>query len=100
MLAIYDKAGDLPDPYRPTRFKKMVQDYGGKEAADRLLASSETPVGLGKLFVHANGDYEALKISMEYLVLSDPWKTLFTEEQLAVARKRLKDMKVPFPLPE
>ena len=98
MLAIYDKAWDLPKPYRPTEFKRMVLNYGGKEAADRLLATSNPSAGLPQRFLH--GGYDALKISMEYLVLSDPWKTLFTEEQLAVARKRLKDMNVPFALPE
>jgi len=38
-----------------------------------------------------------LKYSMEYLVLQKPWCDLFTEEQLAVARKRLERVGFVFP---
>ena len=34
MLEIYDLAKKLPTPYRATRFKQMVDEMGGKAAAD------------------------------------------------------------------
>ena len=95
MLAIYDKALDLPKPYRATRFKQMVCEQGGKAAADKLLAAAKPSDGFTELFLA--GGYDALKISMEYLVLCEPWNALFTEEQLEDARKRLKAMNVPLP---
>ena len=35
MLEIYDLAKKLPTPYRATRFKQMVDEMGGKAAADK-----------------------------------------------------------------
>jgi 5-methylcytosine-specific restriction protein A len=40
---------------------------------------------------------ENLTISVEYLVLQSPWRTLFSDEQLAVARQRLIDVGCPLP---
>ena len=33
-----------------------------------------------------------LKLSVEYLVLQHPWRTLFSAEQLQIARERLKQV--------
>ncbi|MCX6178830.1 MAG: hypothetical protein NT163_05610 [Chlorobiales bacterium] len=61
------------------------------EAADRLLLpTANYTIGLGELFEH--GGTDALHKSVEYLVLSNPWRALFTDKQLAEARKRLKVM--------
>ena len=91
MLGIYDSASKLKKPYYPHRFIQMVNEYGGKEAADRLLLpSANYATGLGKLFEHGGPD--ALRKSVEYLVLSNPWRVLFTDKQLAEARKRLNAM--------
>ncbi len=91
MLGIYDAAGKLKKPYYPRRFLKMVNDHGGKEAADiLLLPTANYATGLGELFEH--GGRDALRKSVEYLVLSNPWRVLFTDNQLAEARKRMKAM--------
>jgi hypothetical protein len=86
MLQIHERAAQLNPPYRATRFLQMVQGSGGKAAADQLLASANPSAGFTELFLRGR---EHLKLSVEYLVLQDPWRALFSDEQLAVARKRL-----------
>ena len=88
MLEIYDLAKKLPTPYRATRFKQMVDELGGKAAADKLLASPDISQGLHDLYLY--GQEKGLKISMEYLILQERWSPLFTEEQKSIARKKLK----------
>ena len=88
MLEIYDLAKKVPTPYRATRFKQMVDEMGGKAAADKLLASPDISQGLGELYLA--GQEKGLKISMEYLILQERWSPLFTEEQKSIARKKLK----------
>lgn len=86
MLNIYERAAQLKPPYRATRFLQMVQGSGGKVAADQLLASTNPSAGFTELFLRGR---ENLKLSVEYLVLQSPWRSLFSPEQLAVARERL-----------
>lgn len=59
----------------------------GLAAAKTLLAATRHPEGLTRLWEEGR-----LDISMGALVLRDPWSGLFTEEELSVARKRLKDL--------
>lgn len=96
MLHIYESAARLSPPYRATRFLQMVQGSGGKAAADQLLASANPSAGFTELFLRGR---EQLKLSVEYLVLQEPWQALFSEEQLAVAIKRLRDVGVEPPGP-
>ena len=98
MLNIYQEALNLPQPYKATRFLQIVNEFGGKKAADKLLSTGEkkTQTGFTELIL-SGGGVHALKYSMEYLVLQKPWCDLFTEEQLAVARKRLERVGFVFP---
>jgi hypothetical protein len=89
MLGIYEAARSLKPPYTPSEFLKMVNELGGKGAADRLLAKDTPSSGFTELFLRGK---ENLKISVEYLVLRNPWHSLFDSQQLAVARKRLQDV--------
>ena len=59
----------------------------GLAAAKTLLAATRHPEGLTRLWEEGR-----LDISMEALVLRDPWCQLFLDEELSVARKRLKDL--------
>ncbi|SEA41916.1 hypothetical protein [Microbulbifer marinus] len=95
MMHIYHSAANLKPPYRANLFLRMVQEHGGKEAANRLLATTEPSQGFAELYLRGK---ENLKLSVEYLVLQRPWCTLFTEDQLNTARDRLN--KVECPLPE
>lgn len=86
MFAIYDSALQLNPPYRATLFLRMVREHGGKGAADRLLATGNPSKGFTELYLRGE---DSLRLSVEYLVLQNPWRQLFTEEQRAIARERL-----------
>ena len=96
MLQIYERAARLKPPYRATRFLRMVQGSGGKAAADQLLSGADPSSGFAELFLRGR---ENLKLSVEYLVLQDPWCSLFADEQLAEARRRLEKVGVEPPRP-
>jgi hypothetical protein len=94
MQAIYDSALKLKPPYRATYFLQMLGEHGGKGTADRLLATSKPSAGFTELFLRGK---QNLRLSVEYLVLREPWRMLFTADQLAVARKRLTEVECPLP---
>lgn len=92
MLHIYDAALKLKPPYKAKTFLKMVNEHGGKATADKLLATTKPSDGFTELYLRGK---DSLRLSVEYLVLTDPWKALFNENQLAIATKRLKDVDCP-----
>lgn len=95
MRQIYDKSKELPPPYRPMRFKKMVDQRGGKRVADELLSSpNQIHEGLVELSLRGK---DALKLTVEYLVLTTQFTDLFTSEQKEVARKLLLQLNVDLP---
>lgn len=94
MQAIYDSALKLKPPYRATYFLQMLGQHGGKGTADRLLTTTKPSAGFTELFLRGK---ENLRLSVEYLVLREPWRNLFTAEQLAIARKRLTEVQCPLP---
>lgn len=86
MVEVYEKA-KTECRYNATRFHQMVQQYGGLATAKKLLASNHYPEGLTRLW-----ELKRLDISMEATVLQEPWCTLFTTEELAIAKKHLKEL--------
>ena len=94
MHATYDAALKLKPPYRAKSFLTMLGEHGGKGTADRLLATSKPSQGFTELYLRGK---ENLRLSVEYLVLREPWRVLFSEKQLAIARKRLKEVQCPLP---
>ena len=94
MLGIYEAAKRLKPPYPASRFLRMVHEYGGKETADRLLATDNPSEGFTELFLRGK---ENLKVSVEYVVLQSPWRQLFSKDQLDVARQRHRDVKCDRP---
>ena len=70
--------------YRAPYFLRMVQERGGLDAAKRLLSASEVQSGLTRLW-----ELGPLDISMEALVLQEPWARLFSEDERRVASERL-----------
>ena len=84
MLQLYDEQRRVMRA--PVRFLNMVQNHGVLEAARRLLASSSVGDGFVALW-----EVGRLDLSVEALVLQEPWRALFTEEELAVARQRLEE---------
>ena len=68
MLDIYESARHLKPPYYATLFLQMVNERGGKSAADALLATDQPSYGFTELFLRGR----RLDLSVEYLVLKQP----------------------------
>lgn len=86
MLAIYQRAAKECG-YRPTRFLQMVNAQGGLAAAKALLATTAFSEGLTTLWQHGR-----LDLTIEDLVLRDPWRALFSSVELDTARQRLRSL--------
>ena len=87
MLNLYEKT-KKETSYNATYFLRLITDIGGLPAAKQLLNQTGYPDGLTKLW-----EINRLDLSMEDLVISDPWNTLFTKDELNIARKRLKELR-------
>lgn len=92
MLGIYQSAL-VECGYRATRFLQMVNERGGVQAAKDLLRAGGYSEGLTALWERGR-----LDLSMEALVLRKQWSSLFDEDELAVARKRLQERNFPLPV--
>ena len=82
MLRIYEGAKEFG--YNPTYFLRMVVDRGGLSAAKQLLDGNELSDGFVRLWHE-----QRLDLSVEALALREPWRLLFTHEELAEAQRRL-----------
>ncbi len=69
------------------RFRQMLGQHGGVETAKRLLAAPKAQSGLAEMFLN-----NAIHMSMEAFVIKPQYKTLFTEEEIAEARRRLYEL--------
>ena len=85
MRQIHDQAKECG--YHATRFIQMVNAEGGLHTAQKLLSAKGYSEGLTRLW-----EEKRLDISMEATVLQEPWCELFTEEELAKARKKLDEL--------
>lgn len=74
--------------YVPAYFLQMLAEHGGVETAKRLLAKSEPQTGLFELY-----DLKLLHESMEAVVIKEKYRALFTESELAEARRRLEELR-------
>jgi hypothetical protein len=70
--------------YNPTRFNQMVAEHGGPEAVRLLLKGRDASDGFTTLWEHGR-----LDMSCEAIALLPWYRDLFSEEELAVARRRL-----------
>jgi len=86
MRQIYDQAKSECG-YTATRFLQLVNAEGGLQAAKKLLRAKEYSEGLTRLW-----EEKRLDISMEATIIQEPWCNLFTDEELATARKRLHEL--------
>src|SRR5712691_7084851 len=69
----------------PVRFERMLADRGGWETAKKLLQPRHSAhQGFGALRQRQRPD-----LTVEYWVLQSPWSELFTEDELATAKRRL-----------
>jgi hypothetical protein len=84
MVSIYYKAG-LEVGYWANKFLHMVREDGGIGTARRLLKPQKGLSPSLQLLARE----KRVDLSMEALVLKNPWKKLFTEEEIGEARKRI-----------
>jgi hypothetical protein len=73
--------------YTAGYFLTMLSSYGGLGTAHRLLASSEVSSGFTALFERGR-----LDLTMEALVVKPEFAGLFTEDQVEIARERLRQL--------
>jgi len=85
MIGVYKRA--LYDAkYNATRFLNMVNEQGGLQAAKTLLQTDKVTDGYVALYMCGR-----LDITMEALVIKPEWWELFTDEEIQIATKRLKN---------
>ncbi len=70
--------------YNPTRFRQMVGDVGGVEAAKRLLEGPATSDGFATLW-----EAGRLHLSVEALAILPRFVVLFSERERTESRRRL-----------
>lgn len=70
--------------YNPTRFNRMVSEFGGLGAARRLLKGRDASDGFTTLWEH-----QRLAMSVEAIALLPWYAGLFAEDERATARRRL-----------
>lgn len=85
MVNVYERALRVCR-YNATRFIQMVQNYGGVEAAKRLLHTPGFQYGFKELWLCGR-----LDITMEALVIQTQYAELFTEEEIQIAKTRLEE---------
>ena len=84
MLDLYWVTGKATG-YWAHRWLQKVRRVGGLQAARDWLRPTKVPAaGLERLVKERR-----LDLSLEAIVLQEPWRTLFTSEELNVARERL-----------
>lgn len=84
MVRIYEEA--QKEGYTPSYFLRMLSEHGGIETARRLINSDTPSEGFTRLWM-----MKRLDLTVEELVLQPDWESLFTDEERAKARKRLKE---------
>ncbi|WP_405229338.1 hypothetical protein [Lentisalinibacter sediminis] len=86
MLDIYRRAKSEAK-YNAQRFRRMVVDHGGVEAAKLLIHADAVSDGYTALWERGR-----LDLTVEAMILaSDRFHALFSEEELAICRRRLAD---------
>jgi hypothetical protein len=72
--------------YNPNYFLQMLDDYGALGAARRLITGDNPSSGFTRLW-----ECKRLDLTVEAIALTPPYRDLFTEEELTLARERLRD---------
>lgn len=85
MKNLYVRAKDEAG-YEATVYLRMLADYGGLETARRLLATSSVSDGFVALWERGRVD-----LAVENVVLRPEFSTLFSDDELDVARRRLRE---------
>lgn len=85
MLDIYRRA-KTEAGYNATRYLQMLDEHGGLDTARILLHAQTVSDGYTALWERGR-----LDLTVEALVLQPEYMSLFSEEERAIARRRLTD---------
>lgn len=85
MVGVYEVAKERG--YNANYFLQMLGEYGGLATAKRLLADGTIQYGLWQL-----KQLGLLGHSMEAAVIEERFRSLFTEEEVQEARRRLDEL--------
>jgi hypothetical protein len=86
MFKIYDEAGRRFG-YNANYYLRMLEDRGALETAQRLVSEPRHSEGLTFLW-----EKKALGLSVEALVLREPWNKLFSRKIHEAARRKLREL--------
>ena len=84
MVRIYEEEKELG--HNAIRFRKMLNNKGGFQTATDLLSKPQPQIGFERL-----RDSKNFELTVEFLVLQEPWRQLFEQRYLDEAEKRLRD---------
>lgn len=73
--------------YRPSYFLQMLGNYGPVDTAIKLVTSTKFHEGFTKLW-----ELSRLDLTVEAIVLRNPYNQLFTKEVLEKAKERLEQL--------
>jgi hypothetical protein len=85
MMDVYRRALAECD-YKATRFLHMLHEHRGLGTARILLHASGVSEGYVALW-----ERQRLDLTVEAVILAAEWRSLFTEQEREIARKRLAD---------
>ena len=86
MLNIYRRALHEAN-YNARIFLRMLEEHRGRETARRLINAPKVSEGYTALW-----ERKRLDLTVEALIHDNPeWQPLFTEKELEIVRKRLKE---------
>jgi hypothetical protein len=77
--------------YNPSYFVQMLNREGAINTVNHLLATNKYAQDLTTLYI-----LQALHLTVEAIILEEPYSQLFTEDQLNIARVRLKKLGYKF----
>jgi hypothetical protein len=83
MMDVYRRALNECD-YKATRFLRMLHEHRGLETARILLHASKVSEGYVALW-----ERKRLDLTVEAVILTSEWNSLFSEQDREIARKRL-----------
>ena len=85
MLQLYHEVVDAKiGNWHPTLLLQSVNQNGGLVTAKKYLCDPDVTEGFIKLW-----EADRLDLAVEALVLREPWRELFTPDELKVAEQRL-----------
>lgn len=85
MMGVYREAKEQCG-YNAGYFLQMLYDLGGLGTARQLLAKGNVSEGFTKLW-----EFGRLDLTVECVVLNSKFRSLFTDDEIKLARKRLRD---------